>query len=147
MDNKKFKLLKVFQKELSYKTFDDFNDVSNLMAGINLDVDAINLDKNVYLSSLKILFSAKSGEKGEKNVFEIALTLCGIFAYDSQSEDDVLKDEDVKYAVQVRFPTILFPFARQIISQTALNGGFPNVLLDIIDFENLPKVENKNTVQ
>ena len=81
MDNKKFKLLKVFQKELSYKTFDDFNDVSNLMAGINLDVDAINLDKNVYLSSLKILFSAKSGEKGEKNVFEIALTLCGIFAY------------------------------------------------------------------
>lgn len=133
MSDTKFKILKIFQKELSFQTFDNFAEEAEIKADIKLDVDAMGLDENVYLSSLKIHFTAQSGDK---KIFEINLVMCGIFA---NQTDTKLSDIELKKAVQVTFPTIIFPFARQVMSQTALNGGYPNLVLDIIDFETLQK--------
>ena len=52
--------------------------------------------------------------------------------------------EEKKNAVQITFPTAIFPYARQIISQTAYNGGFSNVVMDTIDFEELRLNQQKN---
>lgn len=138
MSDTKFKILKIFQKELSFKTFDNFAEEAEIKADIKLDVDAMGLDENVYLSSLTIHFTAKSGDK---SIFEINLTMCGIFANQS---GESLQDEEMKKAVQITFPTIIFPFARQIMSQTALNGGYPNLVLDIIDFETLQQTNTSS---
>ncbi len=138
-ENVKFKLLKVFQKELTYKSSDNIQSTENLSAGINLELDAMNLEKNVFLSSLRIKFSATADTKP---MFEIFVNMCGIFACTDQEK--TLSEEEIKNAVQITFPTAIFPYARQIISQTAYNGGFSNVVMDTIDFEELRLNQQKN---
>jgi len=128
----KFKLLKVFQRELTYTMADNVQGGENLSAGINLELDAMNLEKNVFLSSLRIKFSATSDNNP---IFDIFVNMCGIFACENQ--EITLSEEEIKHAVQITFPTIVFPYARQIITQTAANGGFANVVMDTIDFEEL----------
>ena len=137
MSDTKFKILKIFQKELSFKTFDNIVEETEIKADIKLDVNAMALDENVYLSSLTINFKANSKDT---NIFEINLTMCGIFA---NQDSEQLSEQELQKAVQITFPTIIFPFARQIMSQTALNGGFPNLVLDIVDFETLQQQNNK----
>ena len=138
-ENVKFKLLKVFQKELTYKSADNIQNTENLNAGINLELDAMNLEKNVFLSSLRIKFSATA----DKNpMFDIFVNMCGIFACTDQ--EITLSEQEIKDAVQITFPTAIFPYARQIISQTAYNGGFSNVVMDTIDFEELRANQQNN---
>ena len=37
----------------------------------------------------------------------------------------------------IECPRLLFPFARQIISDASRNGGFPPLLIDPVDFVSL----------
>ena len=46
-------------------------------------------------------------------------------------------EEQVQPFLLAEAPRILFPFARQIVSQTVQDGGFPPLLLEPIDFGGL----------
>jgi preprotein translocase subunit SecB len=39
--------------------------------------------------------------------------------------------------VLIQCPQILFPFAREIVSTTVRNGGFPPLMLEPVDFARL----------
>jgi preprotein translocase subunit SecB len=45
--------------------------------------------------------------------------------------------ESMQPVMLIECPRLLFPFARQIISTTVANGGFPPLLLDPVDFAGL----------
>jgi preprotein translocase subunit SecB len=46
-------------------------------------------------------------------------------------------EEQMQPFLLAEAPRILFPFARQIVSQTVQEGGFPPLLLEPIDFHGL----------
>ena len=45
--------------------------------------------------------------------------------------------EDLKRLIGSFCPSVLFPFAREVISTLVVKGGFPNFLLPLVNFEAL----------
>ena len=61
-------------------------------------------------------------------VFVAELTYAGVFTLSG------LPDNALEPVLLVECPRILFPFARNILSDVTRDGGFPPVLLQPIDF-------------
>lgn len=61
-------------------------------------------------------------------VFAAELLYAGIFRLENIPQDALHP------VVLVECPRMLFPFARQILSDVSRNGGFPPLMLDPIDF-------------
>ena len=64
-------------------------------------------------------------------VFVAELTYAGVFTLTG------LPDNAIEPVLLVECPRILFPFARNILSDVTRDGGFPPVLLQPIDFLSL----------
>lgn len=80
----------------------------------------------VFEVALKIDVSAKASD--QQIAFVIELLYAGLFALRNISE------EQLQPFLLAEAPRILFPFARRIISDAVLDGGFPPLMLDPIDF-------------
>ena len=68
------------------------------------------------------------GVDGAEVLFAIELVYAGLFRIQN------LPQESMDPFLLIECPRLLFPFARQIISDASRNGGFPPLLLDPIDF-------------
>ena len=103
---------------------------------INLDVQARRVQdgQNVYEVSLVVRAEATdpaattNGGTAPLPVFVAELTYAGVFTLNG------LPDNAVEPVLLVECPRILFPFARNILSDVTRDGGFPPVLLQPIDF-------------
>jgi preprotein translocase subunit SecB len=89
----------------------------------NINIDPIA--DEVHEVSLKIDVSARS-ENGVH--FVVDLTYAGLFGIRGMPEDALAP------ILLVEAPRLIFPFARQIISEAVSNTGFPPLMLDPIDF-------------
>ena len=109
----------------------------------------INISVNVASASLPV----KQGD-GEENgyVYEVTLSIniesmvekisaficevkyCGVF---SVEEDKGKEEEEIKEALLIDAPSILFPFVREVISRMTSTAGFPPLMLDVINFEEM----------
>lgn len=70
--------------------------------------------------------------KVDNNVlFAIELSYAGLFRLSN------IPPEAVQPILRIECPRLLFPFARQVISEASRNGGFPPLLIDPIDFLSL----------
>ena len=105
---------------------------------INLDVQARRVQdgQNVYEVALMIRAEAHEAptqgngqtQPVPPTVFVAELTYAGVFTLNG------LPDNAVEPVLLVECPRILFPFARNILSDVTRDGGFPPVLLQPIDF-------------
>jgi preprotein translocase subunit SecB len=103
---------------------------------INLDVQArrVQEGQNVFEVALIIRAEAHDGaaqgnsQAAPPTVFVAELTYAGVFTLNG------LPDNAVEPVLLVECPRILFPFARNILSDVTRDGGFPPVLLQPIDF-------------
>ena len=105
---------------------------------INLDVQArrVQEGQNVFEVSIMIraeAHEAAAGGNGQTaavppTVFVAELTYAGVFTLAG------LPDNAIEPVLLVECPRILFPFARNILSDVTRDGGFPPVLLQPIDF-------------
>ncbi len=99
---------------------------------INLDVQARRVQdgQNVYEVVLEIRAEASEAvEQGSGGrVFLAELSYGGIFTLTGVPENAL------EPVLLVECPRILFPFARNILSDVTREGGFPPVLLQPIDF-------------
>jgi preprotein translocase subunit SecB len=68
------------------------------------------------------------GVDGETVLFAIELVYAGLFRVTNMPQ------QNMEPFLMIQCPQLLFPFARQIISDASRNGGFPPLLLDPIDF-------------
>ena len=96
---------------------------------INLDVNAnyLDLKNNNHEINLKI----KTNASIEKNtLFIIELQYAGIVK-------TALKNDDDKKNLIVSASYLLFPFARSIISNVTMEGGFKPFMIQPIKFENM----------
>ncbi|WP_181703456.1 protein-export chaperone SecB [Chthonobacter albigriseus] len=81
-----------------------------------------------YEVDLKIEVKA---ELDDEVVFQIELLYGGLFRVQN------VPQQHLHPFVMIECPRLLFPFARQIIADASVRGGFPPLLIDPIDFVGL----------
>lgn len=95
---------------------------------INVNVGANPLSESDFEVELKL--DAKAVD-GEEVLFNVELEYAGVFRIQG------IPQESIGPAVLIECPRLLFPYARQIISDSTRNGGFPPLMIDPIDFAQL----------
>jgi len=128
-----FSMQKIYVKDLSFEAPnvpEAFSFDGGYKPNVNLELNTSNkhLKDDAYEVSLNITVTAKDGE----NVLFLAeVKQCGIFAVQNMEEGAK------RHTLGSFCPSILFPYARQVISDMITNGGFPQLLLAHINFEQL----------
>ncbi|CBI75795.1 protein-export protein SecB [Bartonella clarridgeiae 73] len=92
---------------------------------VNINVNANPIGDDNYDVILSL--SVKTKDDTEM-LFHVELIYGGIFHIKN------IPQEHVMPLVFIECPRLLFPFARQIISDATQNGGFPPLWIDPIDF-------------
>ncbi len=98
---------------------------------INLDVQARRLedDKNIFEVVLVVKAEATEPKEDQPRVVFIAeLSYAGVFTLSG------MPDNALEPILLIECPRLLFPYARNILSDITREGGFPPVLLQPIDF-------------
>ncbi len=106
---------------------------------INLDVQARRVQDGQPVFEVSLVIRAEAHDPSPPangqtapatppTVFVAELTYAGVFTLNG------LPDNAVEPVLLVECPRILFPFARNILSDVTRDGGFPPVLLQPIDF-------------
>ncbi|WP_375625440.1 MULTISPECIES: protein-export chaperone SecB [unclassified Bartonella] len=110
---------------------------------ININVNANPIGDDNY--DVVLSLSVKANDETE-TLFHVELIYGGVFHLKN------IPQEHVMPLVFIECPRLLFPFARQIISNATQNGGFPPLWIDPIDFaalfqKRLAEEQNDNQIQ
>jgi preprotein translocase subunit SecB len=92
---------------------------------VQFNLNAVPQGEGVHEVTMKFDISARS-DNGVH--FVVDLSYAGLFGIRN------VPDEAVGPFLLIEAPRLLFPFARQVISEAVSNTGFPPLLLDPIDF-------------
>jgi preprotein translocase subunit SecB len=92
---------------------------------VQINVNAKPVSETDFEVELKI--DGKAENEGSV-LFNIELIYAGVFRVQN------VPAENVHPIVLIECPRLLFPFARQIVSDAVRDGGFPPMLLDPVDF-------------
>lgn len=96
--------------------------------GIELSNSATMLEDGVFEVVITITVTSKIEDK---TVFLVEVAQAGIFQVRN------IPQENLEPIISVTCPNILFPYARQTVSDLVTRAGFPPVLLNPINFEAL----------
>ncbi len=70
-------------------------------------------------------------KQGEATLYLVEVKQAGVFTIAGASV------EDLKRLIGSFCPGVLFPYAREVISDLIVKGGFPNFLLPLVNFDAL----------
>lgn len=105
--------------------------------GIDLNIDVKKSQNNQYEVVLNIRINANI-EKEPLFIFELAYAaLCTANIPEEQKEPVLF----------IEIPTLLFPYARQIISSNLAEAGLPPLFLTPIDFATVYKNKKNSTIK
>lgn len=96
--------------------------------GIELANAASKIDEGIFQVTITVTVTSKIEDK---TVFLAEVAQAGIFQIRN------LPEENLEIILAVTCPNILFPYAREAISDMVTRGGFAPVLLNPINFEAL----------
>ena len=92
---------------------------------MNIDVKGAKLDDNLYEVVLTLTCKGSSGD--------VALFVAEL-SYASLVSLNNVPDEQIQRLLVVDCPTLMFPFARNIIAEVTRDGGYPPILMRVVDF-------------
>lgn len=95
---------------------------------IELNNTAKSVSEGYFMVSLGVTVTAKHGEK---IAFLVEVLQSGVFLVKN------IPDESIEMLLATTCPNILFPYAREAISDLIVKAGFSSVLLNPINFEAL----------
>lgn len=126
-----FSIEKIYLKDASLEIPNApqiFTDRTQPQVGIELSNMAQQIEAGVFEVAIKVTVTSKIADK---TVFLVEVTQAGIFQIRN------VPDENIEMIVGITCPNILFPYARESISDLTIRGGFQPVLLNPINFEAL----------
>lgn len=126
-----FSIEKIYLKDASLEIPNApqiFTDRSQPQVGIELSNFAQQLEENIFEVAIKVTVTSKIEDK---TVFLVEVTQAGIFQIRGVPE------ENLEMIVGITCPNILFPYARESVSDLVVRAGFQPVLLNPINFEAL----------
>ena len=95
---------------------------------LNMNTSAEELSPEVREVLLTITVEAK---QGDATLYLVEVKQAGLFSITGASA------EDLKRLIGSFCPSVLFPYAREVISDLIIKGGFPNFLLPLVNFDAL----------
>jgi preprotein translocase subunit SecB len=95
---------------------------------LNMNTTAEDVGPELREVLLTITLEAK---QGDATLYLVEVKQAGLFFISGASA------EDLKRLIGSFCPSVLFPFAREVISTLVVKGGFPNFLLPLVNFEAL----------
>lgn len=95
---------------------------------IQLQSSALGLGDDLFETTLTVTVTAKQGDKA---FFLVEVAQAGIFQIKN------VPQSDVEAILGVACPNILFPYAREVVSDAVNRAGFPPVILAPVNFESI----------
>ncbi|MFZ3088881.1 MAG: protein-export chaperone SecB [Methylotenera sp.] len=126
-----FSIEKIYVKDASLEIPNApqiFTDRTQPQVSVELGHFAQQIEENVFEVAIKVTVTSKIADK---TVFLVEVTQAGIFQIRNVPE------ENIELIVGITCPNILFPYARETVSDLVVRGGFQPVLLNPINFEAL----------
>ncbi len=131
-ESQQFAIQKIYLKDVSFESPNSPQSFTNgeWQPQINVQINSSNqtIAENVYEVVLNITVTAKHEEK---TAFLAEVKQAGIFTMVGFPE------ENVGGMIGAYCPEVLFPFAREAISELVSKGGFPQLLLAPVNFNAL----------
>ena len=126
-----FQIEKVYVKDVSLEIPNApqvFLEAQQPQLEIQVRSDSTRFGDDLYVVTITATVTAKAGEK---TLFLAEVAQAGIFSLRNVPE------ADLEPLLAVACPTILYPYARETVSDLVTRGGFPPVLLQPVSFEAL----------
>jgi preprotein translocase subunit SecB len=128
-----FGLEKLYVKDSSFEAPNAphaflMNQAPEISVQLGISHSAIDAAQGLYESVLSITVTARSGDK---NVFLAEVHQAGLFRIQGLPESELPK------ALEIACPNVTLPFARQTVNTLIEAGGFPQLLINPINFEAL----------
>ncbi|MCB1829065.1 MAG: protein-export chaperone SecB [Chromatiaceae bacterium] len=130
-NQREFALQRIYLKDLSFETpnsptifIEEWKPESNL----NINSNVNKLADDTYEVVLTITVTTKIGQK---TAFLVEIQQAGIFAVKG------FTDAELGHMVGAYCPNVLFPYAREVVSDLVSKGSFPQMLLTPVNFDAL----------
>ena len=127
----KFEIQKIYVKDLSFETPNSpkiFTEKWNPKTDVHIQTENNKLDEKIFEVTIIVTVTAS---QDEKTAFLVEVKQAGIFFIEHFPE------EQHKQLLGSYCPNILFPFAREVIAELVTKGGFPQLLLNPVNFDAL----------
>jgi len=125
--------------------FDNTNSPASFVPGqeqpkieIAINFNNRNVNENIYEVILVIKANAQSQDEGNLQLFDVKLAYAGLVTL-----NNIENDEQKEAILMVYIPSLLFPYARHILSDVTRDGGFQPLMLEPIDFGKLHEQRKK----
>lgn len=129
-----FNIEKLYVKDLSLEIPHApgiFLERENPQIDLQLNSQANALEEGVYEVVVTVTVTAKLPQKDGKVMFLVEARQAGIFQVRN------LPEGELEPVLAVVCPNILFPYAREVVSDVTVRAGFAPVMLSPINFEAL----------
>jgi preprotein translocase subunit SecB len=126
-----FAIEKLYVKDLSLEVPNApavFLERENPEVGIELQTGVKRVGEDAFEVTLTTTVTAKVGDK---TAFLVEVGQAGIFRVRNVPE------ENLDPLLSIACPNILFPYAREVVSQSVIRAGFAPVILQPVNFEAL----------
>ena len=136
-----FAIQKVYVKDVSFETPNSpmiFQADWQPTVDMHMTNEAHKVEDNIYDVVLSITVTVKLGEK---TAYLAEINQAGVFLLKN------LPAELLDRILGTACPNILFPFAREALSDLVMKGGFPQLLLSPVNFEALYEQQKQNQVE
>jgi len=95
---------------------------------IQLHHNSSQVDQDVYMTVLTVTVTAKSKDK---TLFLVEVGQAGVFVIRN------VQRQDLDPILGIACPNLLFPYAREVVSDLTSRAGFPPVVLNPVNFESI----------
>lgn len=126
-----FEIQRIFVKDLSFEapnTPHTFVEEWKPEVSLNLETKSNRIQDNVHEVVLSITATVTTAKK---NAFLIEVQQAGVFLING------FPSEQLHQMLGSFCPNILFPYAREVISDLVVRGGFPQLILAPVNFDAL----------
>lgn len=129
--DKQFSIQKIYTKDISFETPNApkvFTSKWEPSVDFNLGTNVETMEDNLFEVTLTVTVTVKTDDK---TAYLVEATQAGIFTLAGFS------DQEMGPMLGSFCPNILFPYAREVISDLVSKGGFPQLLLAPVNFDAL----------
>ena len=128
---KQFAIQKIYIKDISFETPNSpkvFTQKWEPSLDLNLGTHVENLENSMYEVSLSLTATVKIADN---TAYLVEIKQAGIFTIEGFSE------QEMGPMLGSFCPNILFPYAREAVSDLVTKGGFPQLILAPVNFDAL----------
>lgn len=129
--SREFSLQRIYVKDISFETPNSpaiFTQEWKPESSLNLNSNVTKLDNDLFEIVLTVTVTTKLGDK---TAYLVEVQQAGIFTVRH------FPDEEMGHMLGAYCPNILFPYAREVVSDLVSKGSFPQLLLTPVSFDQL----------